>query len=103
MIGQSGIRKWVFKSDWSLRDRSIRDVDMAMWVVKSDWSIENVEMATFLTELLRLYFQLLLPLLLLLQLVVKKQVPRGYNDASSSGGRTDGRTDLLGRFKTLSF
>ena len=31
-----------------------------------------------------------------------EQVPRGYNDASSSGGWTDGRTDLLGRFKTLS-
>ena len=31
-----------------------------------------------------------------------EQVPREYNDASSSGGRTDGRTYLLGRFKTLS-
>ena len=24
-----------------------------------------------------------------------EQVPHGYNDASTSGGRTDGRTDLL--------
>ena len=26
---------------------------------------------------------------------------KSYNDASSSSGETDGRTDLLGRFKTL--
>ena len=31
-----------------------------------------------------------------------KQVPHGYNDASSSSGRTDGRTYLLGRFESLS-
>ena len=32
----------------------------------------------------------------------KEQVPHGYNDASSPGGQTDGRTDLLDRFKTRS-
>ena len=37
------------------------------------------------------------------KLLMMEQVPPGYNDASSSGGRTDGRTDHLGRFKTLLF
>ena len=36
-------------------------------------------------------------------LSLQKQVPPGYSDPSSSGGRTDGPTDLLGRFKTLSW
>ena len=32
-----------------------------------------------------------------------EQVPPGYNDASSSGGRSDGRTDSLGRFGQNNF